>query len=123
MACKGSGVRVPSAPPGTSNEPVPHFAGPARCFSSAPVLLPLRRPARSGPLDRPAPSARRGALLASAPPAAPVAEVTALCAVGRGGGPRGPATEEVEMAGNRAVAYKGPGKVEVIDTDYPTFEL
>ncbi|WP_430296197.1 formaldehyde dehydrogenase, glutathione-independent [Sinomonas sp. B1-1] len=27
------------------------------------------------------------------------------------------------MAGNRAVAYKGPGKVEVIDTDYPTFEL
>ncbi|PRY70341.1 glutathione-independent formaldehyde dehydrogenase [Glaciihabitans tibetensis] len=27
------------------------------------------------------------------------------------------------MAGNRAVAYKGPGKVEVIDIDYPTFEL
>lgn len=27
------------------------------------------------------------------------------------------------MAGNRAVAYKGPGEVEVIDTDYPTFEL
>ncbi|HLS73618.1 MAG TPA: formaldehyde dehydrogenase, glutathione-independent [Actinomycetaceae bacterium] len=27
------------------------------------------------------------------------------------------------MAGNRAVAYKEPGKVEVIDTDYPTFEL
>ncbi|MGJ9404196.1 formaldehyde dehydrogenase, glutathione-independent [Arthrobacter sp. KK5.5] len=27
------------------------------------------------------------------------------------------------MAGNRAVAYKGPGKVEVIDTPYPTFEL
>ncbi|GAA4267827.1 formaldehyde dehydrogenase, glutathione-independent [Frondihabitans peucedani] len=27
------------------------------------------------------------------------------------------------MAGNRAVAYKGPGTVEVIDTDYPTFEL
>ena len=27
------------------------------------------------------------------------------------------------MAGNRAVAYKGPGKVEVIDTDYPEFEL
>src|ERR687889_1932405 len=27
------------------------------------------------------------------------------------------------MEGNRAVAYKGPGKVEVIDTDYPTFEL
>ncbi len=27
------------------------------------------------------------------------------------------------MAGNRAVAYKGPGKVEIIDTDYPTFEL
>ncbi|MBG6225832.1 glutathione-independent formaldehyde dehydrogenase [Arthrobacter sp. CAN_A2] len=27
------------------------------------------------------------------------------------------------MSGNRAVAYKGPGKVEVIDTDYPTFEL
>ncbi|WP_152192903.1 formaldehyde dehydrogenase, glutathione-independent [Georgenia satyanarayanai] len=27
------------------------------------------------------------------------------------------------MAGNRAVAYKGPGKVEVIDTAYPTFEL
>jgi glutathione-independent formaldehyde dehydrogenase len=24
---------------------------------------------------------------------------------------------------NRAVAYKGPGKVEVIDIDYPTFEL
>jgi glutathione-independent formaldehyde dehydrogenase len=27
------------------------------------------------------------------------------------------------MPGNRAVAYKGPGKVEVIDIDYPTFEL
>lgn len=27
------------------------------------------------------------------------------------------------MPTNRAVAYKGPGKVEVIDTDYPTFEL
>ena len=27
------------------------------------------------------------------------------------------------MAGNRAVAYKGPGKVEVIDIDYPEFEL
>ncbi|MDX6231780.1 MAG: glutathione-independent formaldehyde dehydrogenase [Nocardioidaceae bacterium] len=27
------------------------------------------------------------------------------------------------MAGNRAVAYKGPGAVEVIDIDYPTFEL
>ncbi|PCN48943.1 formaldehyde dehydrogenase, glutathione-independent [Curtobacterium sp. 'Ferrero'] len=27
------------------------------------------------------------------------------------------------MAENRAVAYKGPGKVEVIETDYPTFEL
>jgi len=27
------------------------------------------------------------------------------------------------MSGNRAVAYKGPGKVEVIDIDYPTFEL
>jgi glutathione-independent formaldehyde dehydrogenase len=27
------------------------------------------------------------------------------------------------MPGNRAVAYKGPGHVEVIDIDYPTFEL
>jgi glutathione-independent formaldehyde dehydrogenase len=27
------------------------------------------------------------------------------------------------MAGNRAVAYMGPGKVEVHNTDYPTFEL
>lgn len=27
------------------------------------------------------------------------------------------------MPTNRAVAYKGPGKVEVIDTDYPTFQL
>ncbi len=27
------------------------------------------------------------------------------------------------MAGNRAVAYKGPGTVEVIDTAYPEFEL
>jgi glutathione-independent formaldehyde dehydrogenase len=27
------------------------------------------------------------------------------------------------MSANRAVAYKGPGEVEVIDTDYPTFEL
>jgi glutathione-independent formaldehyde dehydrogenase len=27
------------------------------------------------------------------------------------------------MANNRAVAYKGPGEVEVIDIDYPTFEL
>jgi len=31
--------------------------------------------------------------------------------------------EESTMPGNRAVAYKGPGKVEVIDIDYPTFEL
>lgn len=27
------------------------------------------------------------------------------------------------MSANRAVAYKGPGEVEVIDIDYPTFEL
>jgi glutathione-independent formaldehyde dehydrogenase len=27
------------------------------------------------------------------------------------------------MTGNRAVAYKSPGHVEVIDIDYPTFEL
>lgn len=27
------------------------------------------------------------------------------------------------MSGNRAVAYKGPGVVDVIDIDYPTFEL
>jgi glutathione-independent formaldehyde dehydrogenase len=27
------------------------------------------------------------------------------------------------MAGNRAVAYMGPGKVEIQDTDYPTLEL
>ncbi|MDF2920815.1 MAG: aldehyde dismutase [Microbacterium sp.] len=27
------------------------------------------------------------------------------------------------MSGNRAVAYRGPGEVEVIDTDYPAFEL
>jgi glutathione-independent formaldehyde dehydrogenase len=27
------------------------------------------------------------------------------------------------MEGNKAVAYKAPGKVEVIDIDYPTFEL
>jgi glutathione-independent formaldehyde dehydrogenase len=27
------------------------------------------------------------------------------------------------MAGNKAVAYMGPGKVEVQDTDYPTLEL
>ena len=27
------------------------------------------------------------------------------------------------MSENKAVAYKGAGKVEVIDTDYPTFEL
>ncbi|QCR44330.1 formaldehyde dehydrogenase, glutathione-independent [Curtobacterium sp. SGAir0471] len=27
------------------------------------------------------------------------------------------------MASNHAVAYQGPGKVEVIETDYPTFEL
>ena len=27
------------------------------------------------------------------------------------------------MAGNKAVTYMGPGKVEVHDTDYPTFEL
>jgi glutathione-independent formaldehyde dehydrogenase len=27
------------------------------------------------------------------------------------------------MAENRAVAYKGPGEVEVIDIDYPSFEL
>src|SRR5437879_1294538 len=29
----------------------------------------------------------------------------------------------VSMSGNRAVAYKEPGVVEIIDTDYPTFEL
>ncbi len=27
------------------------------------------------------------------------------------------------MSGNRAVAYKEPGIVEIINTDYPTFEL
>nr|WP_300047139.1 formaldehyde dehydrogenase, glutathione-independent [uncultured Nocardioides sp.] len=27
------------------------------------------------------------------------------------------------MSGNRAVAYQGPGVVEVVDIDYPTFEL
>jgi glutathione-independent formaldehyde dehydrogenase len=27
------------------------------------------------------------------------------------------------VSGNKAVAYKGPGRVEVIDIDYPTFEL
>jgi glutathione-independent formaldehyde dehydrogenase len=27
------------------------------------------------------------------------------------------------MSSNKAVAFKGPGKVEVIETDYPTFEL
>ena len=27
------------------------------------------------------------------------------------------------MVGNKAVAYKGPGQVEVIEIDYPTFEL
>ncbi len=27
------------------------------------------------------------------------------------------------MSGNRAVAYKGKGKVEIIDIDYPTYEL
>src|SRR5918996_64423 len=27
------------------------------------------------------------------------------------------------MTGNRAVAYKAPGKVELIDIDYPSFEL
>lgn len=29
----------------------------------------------------------------------------------------------MNMTSNRAVAYKGPGEVEVIDIDYPTFEL
>jgi glutathione-independent formaldehyde dehydrogenase len=32
-------------------------------------------------------------------------------------------TRRNEMTGNKAVAYKGPGKVEVIDIDYPSFEL
>ena len=27
------------------------------------------------------------------------------------------------MAGNRGVAYMGPGKVEIQETDYPTFQL
>ena len=27
------------------------------------------------------------------------------------------------MAGNKAVAYMGPGKIEVLDIDYPTLEL
>jgi glutathione-independent formaldehyde dehydrogenase len=27
------------------------------------------------------------------------------------------------MAGNKAVVYMGPGKVEVLDIDYPTLEL
>src|SRR3954467_3608167 len=31
--------------------------------------------------------------------------------------------ERVSMAGNRAVAYLGPGKVEVQEIDYPTLEL
>lgn len=31
--------------------------------------------------------------------------------------------EGITVSGNRAVAYKGPGVVEVIDIDYPTFEL
>ena len=34
-----------------------------------------------------------------------------------------PEARSSAMAGNKAVAYKGPGKVEVIDIDYPTFEL
>jgi glutathione-independent formaldehyde dehydrogenase len=34
-----------------------------------------------------------------------------------------PTIEEDHMASNHAVAYQGPGKVEVIETDYPTFEL
>ncbi len=34
-----------------------------------------------------------------------------------------PVTEGKNVSGNKAVAYKGPGKVEVIDIDYPTFEL
>src|SRR6478609_4194961 len=32
-------------------------------------------------------------------------------------------TRRKVMTGNKAVAYKGPGKVELIDIDYPTFEL
>jgi len=32
-------------------------------------------------------------------------------------------SKEAHMATNHAVAYKGPGQVEVIDVDYPTFEL
>jgi glutathione-independent formaldehyde dehydrogenase len=35
----------------------------------------------------------------------------------------GPGGQEEKMEGNKAVAYKGPGKVEVIDIDYPSFEL
>jgi glutathione-independent formaldehyde dehydrogenase len=31
--------------------------------------------------------------------------------------------QEKKMTGNKAVAYKAPGKVELIDIDYPTFEL
>ena len=27
------------------------------------------------------------------------------------------------MAGNKAVAYAGPGEVKMVDIDYPTFEL
>ena len=27
------------------------------------------------------------------------------------------------MSSNRAIAYQGPGKVEVVDIDYPAFEL
>ncbi|OEI67219.1 aldehyde dismutase [Curtobacterium sp. ER1/6] len=34
-----------------------------------------------------------------------------------------PTIEEDHMASNHAVAYQGPGKVEVIETEYPTFEL
>ena len=37
------------------------------------------------------------------------------------GGPR--EGKEASMSSNRAIAYQGPGKVDVVDIDYPTFEL
>src|ERR1700722_5351032 len=32
-------------------------------------------------------------------------------------------SERANVAGNRGVAFEGPGKVDVVDIDYPTFEL
>ena len=40
-----------------------------------------------------------------------------------GHSPLATGTERDEMAGNKAVVYQGPGRVEIRSIDYPTYEM